>query len=395
MTSQELIGSSEKWSLSLLPCDTTLMPFWCPHRPSPGNVWGVARPESSLATAMATLPAAGLDADDDVLRDQARGFVRDARAASTLRAYRSDWADFLTWCDARGSQSLPAEAETVALYLTHLATARARAVATIQRRLTAIAEYHRFSGYPTPTRDERVRLVLGGIRRRLGTAQHAKAPAVTEDVLAMLRGLPLSAAEVPAFTYRRGATLAQARPRVQVLLGLRDRALLLLGFAGAFRRSELVGLDVADVRFVRDGMVVSLRRSKTDQEGAGEQKAIAYGERPESCPVRALQAWLEAAAIASGPLFRRVTCWGRAGEQQLSAQVVALVVKQRALAAGLDPHAYAGHSLRAGLATAAARAGVEERDIMRQTGHRSERMVRKYIREGQLFRNNASSRVGL
>ncbi len=152
----------------------------------------------------------------------------------------------------------------------------------------------------------------------------------------MLAGLPLTAAEVPPFTYRRGATLTQARPRVQVLLGLRDRALLLLGFAGAFRRSELVGLDVADVRFVRDGMLVSLRRSKTDQEGAGEQKAIAYGERPESCPVRALQAWLQAAAIASGPLFRRVTCWGRAGEQQLSAQVVALVVKQRALAASLD-----------------------------------------------------------
>jgi integrase len=205
----------------------------------------------------------------------------------------------------------------------------------------------------------------------------------------------VAAADVPPFVYRRGHALAQARPRVQALLGLRNRALLLVGFGGAFRRSELVGLDAADVRFVREGLVLTLRRSKTDQEAAGELKAIPYGERLESCPVRALQAWLEAAGITSGALFRPVTCWGRVAERQLSDQVVALVVKQRAVALGLDPRAYAGHSLRAGLATAAARAGVEERDIMRQTGHRSERMVRKYIREGQLFRNNASGRVGL
>jgi integrase len=137
------------------------------------------------------------------------------------------------------------------------------------------------------------------------------------------------------------------------------------------------------MRAVREGLVLTLRRSKTDQEGAGTVKPIPYGERLESCPVRALQAWLEASAIAHGPMFRRVTCWGRIGDRRLSDQVVALVVKQRALAAGLDPRRYAGHSLRAGLATAAARAGVEERDIMRQTGHRSERMLRKYIREGQ------------
>ena len=149
------------------------------------------------------------------------------------------------------------------------------------------------------------------------------------------------------------------------------------------------------MRFAREGLVLTLRRSKTDQEGVGELKAIPYGEQPESCPVRALEAWLEASGISDGPIFRRVTCWGRAGDRRLSDQVVALVVKERALAAGLDPRRYAGHSLRAGLATAAARAGVEERDIMRQTGHRSERMVRKYIREGQLFRNNAAGRVGL
>jgi len=211
----------------------------------------------------------------------------------------------------------------------------------------------------------------------------------------MVAGLPLSAAEVPTFVYRRGATLAEARPRVEALAGLHDRALLLVGFGGAFRRSELVSLDVADLRFARGSLVLTLRRSKTGQEGVCELKAIPRGEQPESCPARTLEAWLEASAISDGPIFRRVTCWGRVGRRRLSDRVVALVVKQRAEVAGLDPRRYAGHSRRAGLATAAARVGVEERDIMRQTGHRSERMVRKYIHEGQLFRNNAAGRVGL
>ena len=179
------------------------------------------------------------------------------------------------------------------------------------------------------------------------------------------------------------------------LLGIRDRALLLVGFAGAFRRSELVGLDIADLDFNHDGLTVTLRRSKTDQEGEGRKVGLPYGSNPSTCPVRSLQAWIEASAIEAGPVFRSVNRHGRLQPDRLSDKAVALVVKRRAEAAGLDPSRYAGHSLRAGLATAAANAGVSERAIMAQTGHRSVQMVRRYIRDGSLFRENAAAKVGL
>jgi integrase len=178
------------------------------------------------------------------------------------------------------------------------------------------------------------------------------------------------------------------------LLGIRDRALLLVGFAGAFRRSELVGLDVADVEFKREGLVVTLERSKTDQEGAGRKIGIPYGSNPATCPVRALQAWLEASATTEGALFRTMNRHGHV-KDRLSGQGVAIVVKRCAEAAGLNPDDYAGHSLRSGLATSAAAAGVSERAIMNQTGHKSVNMVRRYIREGSLFRENAAAGVGL
>jgi integrase len=179
------------------------------------------------------------------------------------------------------------------------------------------------------------------------------------------------------------------------LIGVRDRALLLVGFAGAFRRSELVSLDVGDVEIRREGLLVTLRRSKTDQEAAGREVAIPYGSNPDTCPVRALEAWLEASGIADGPLWRAVDKGGRLQPGRLSDKAVALVVKKRAEAAGLDPDLYAGHSLRAGLATAAAAAGASERSIMEQTGHKSVQTVRRYIRRGTQFRDNAAGMVGL
>jgi len=179
------------------------------------------------------------------------------------------------------------------------------------------------------------------------------------------------------------------------LLGLRDRALLLLGFSGAFRRSELVALDVEDLEFTGDGLVVTQRRGKTDQEGVGRKIGIPFGGNPDTCPVRAVRKWLDAAAVMSGPVFRSVNRHGHVQPGRLSDKAVAIVVKRHAPAAGLDPLRYAGHSLRAGLATAAAAAGASERSIMNQTGHRSVPMVRKYIRDGQLFRENAAATVGL
>jgi integrase len=216
-----------------------------------------------------------------------------------------------------------------------------------------------------------VRNTMKGIRRTLGTAPVQKAPALTDDIRAMV-----------------GATDAG-------LIGVRDRALILLGFAGAFRRSELVGLDLEDCLFGKDGLTITLRRSKVDQEAVGRKIGIPYGSNPETCPVRNVQVWIEQTAITSGPLFRSLNRHGRVQALRLAGLDVARILKKLAERAGLDAAHYAGHSLRAGHATTAAIAGASERSIMNQTGHRSVQMVRRYIREGSLFRENSGGKLGL
>jgi integrase len=267
---------------------------------------------------------------------------------------------------------LPAAPGTVALYFSALAD-RGRAVATLARRLASIAKGHQAAGFESPAsmKHAAVAEVWQGIRRVKGTAQRAKAPAMTEEIRAMVNAAP------------------------DTLLGRRDRAILLVGFAGAFRRSELVALDREDVEFGRDGVVITLRRSKTDQEGHGRRVGIPYGSHAATCPVRALQSWLEAAPVTSGPIFRAINRHGQLRSSRLTAQSIALVVKRHAEATGLDPTKFAAHSLRAGLATAAAAGGASERSIMNQTGHRSTTMLRRYIRDGSLFRENAAARIGL
>lgn len=302
--------------------------------------------------------------------ERAKAYIEQSRASNTKRAYSSDWAHFSTWCEAHGLCPLPASNETVARYIA--AHADSHRVSTLQRRLAAISSAHRAAGYaPISTREEPLHSVWSGIRRAHGTAQQGKAPAIVDDIRAMVSVLP------------------------DTIIGIRDRALLLVGFAGAFRRSELVGLDVEDVEFRREGLVIHLRRSKTDQEGQGREVGIPYGSNPATCPVRALEAWLEASGITTGPLFRPITRYGVVQASRLSDKAVALVIKRCAERAGLDPSRYAGHSLRAGLATSAAMAGASERAIMQQTGHRSVTMVRRYIRQGSLFQENAAARVGL
>jgi site-specific recombinase XerD len=293
-----------------------------------------------------------------------------SKSAATIRAYAAGWRDFLAFCSGHGLQALPASDDTVAAYLAELADRGAKA-ATIARRLVVISQAHKAADLPSPTGSSLVRRVHAGIRRTLGTAQQGKAPAVVGDLKLMLEQLP------------------------NTRIGLRDRALLLLGFAGAFRRSELVGLDVTDLEFARAGLIVTLRRSKTDQEGKSRRLGIPFGSSDATCPVRSLQAWLEAARISEGPVFRSLDRFQRVQAARLSDKAVALIVKRRAKAVGLDPARYAGHSLRAGLATSAAAAGASERVIMSQTGHRSADMVRRYIREGSLFQSNPAAMVGL
>lgn len=301
--------------------------------------------------------------------EQARKYVVEAKAQNTRRAYATDWRMFVEWCVANDLQALPASPETVVLYVTILA--QSYKVSTIDRRLTAISQAHQAARLDPPTKNIAVATVMSGIRRTLGTAQDGKAPALVDDVRAMVAGLP------------------------NTRHGLQQRALLLLGFAGAFRRSELVALDVADFQFTRAGLVVTIRRSKTDQTGEGMQKGIPNGSTADTCPVRAVKAWLKAANISSGPVFRPVNRADEVQAARLADQAVARAVKRGAERAGLDPSLYAGHSLRAGLATSAAAAGVEERLIAKQTGHKSMTVLRRYIREGSLFNDNAAGKVGL
>jgi integrase len=264
---------------------------------------------------------------------------------------------------------LPALPETIAIYLTTLA--ESHKVSTLTRRISAISQAHQAAGFDSPTQAPVVRQLMKGIRRTLGTAQTGKSPVKVEHLRTITADLDPGRA-----------------------LDVRDRALMLVGFAGAFRRSELVGLNIEDSEFNEDGLVVHLRRSKTDPEGQGRKVGIPYGLAPATCPVRAVEAWIQLLQSAEGPLFRAVDRHGCVHPTRLTPQSVALVVKKLIAKAGI-PGDYAGHSLRAGLATAAAAAGVPERAIMGQTGHRSLATLRKYIREGSLFLENAAAKVGL
>ncbi len=301
------------------------------------------------------------------LEEQADRFASASRASATKRAYSSDWGAFTTWCAPFGFSSLPASPETVALYLAHLASIPLKP-STIGRALVAISQAHKLAGHPSPRDHARVVLIMGGIRRTLGTAPRQVHPMTADVLRRVMRALPETA------------------------IGVRDRAMLLVGFAAALRRSELVALDVSDVRLVDDGLEITVRRSKTDQEGAGRVVGVPFGSKA-ACPVRAFRAWLDRSAVVEGPVFRAVDRHGRIGEQRLSDRAVAIVVKRAADLVGLDAEDFAGHSLRAGLATSAARAGKGLDTIMRQTGHRSERVARGYIRHASLFDVNAAEGI--
>jgi integrase len=326
--------------------------------------------EEQSGEVVAVNPTKGADVVPSPSLERAREFARQSKAENTLRGYRGDWKDFCRWCGARELSPLPATPEAVAGYIAECAGHLK--VGSIQRRLNAIAEAHKAVGVDSPTSAGMVRNTIKGIRRTMGTAAVQKAAALTDDIKAMV-----------AMT--DGG-----------LIGARDRAMILLGFAGAFRRSELIGLDVADCDFGKDGLTITLRRSKTDQDGQGRKIGIPYGSIPDTCPVRTVQMWMEQAGITTtGPLFRSITRHGKLRPGRLAGIDVARVVKKLAVRAGLDAAKYAGHSLRAGHATSAAIAGATERSIMNQTGHRSVQMVRRYIRDGSLFRENSAGKLGL
>lgn len=288
------------------------------------------------------------------------------KAASTRKAYATDFRLFVAWCETKSTPSLPAAPEAVAAFLAAESSFGVRP-STLGRRLAAIRYAHKLAGLPSPTDAEAVKATFRGIRRTVGNARVRKAPAVAAKVCAMVAHAPDS------------------------LSGLRDRALLLLGFAGAFRRSELVSLNVADLAENETGLLVTIRKSKTDQEGEGETIAIARGDI--ACPVKAVRAWLDGAGINAGPIFRAVNKAGTVASNGLSAQSVADLVKAYAKRAGYDASTFSGHSLRSGFLTSAAGNGASIFKMMDVSRHKSVDTLRCYVRDAELFKDHAG--IGL
>lgn len=302
------------------------------------------------------------------LPDEIQRYLACAQAENTKRAYRSDWRAFNGWCVVRDYRSLPADPGTVALYISKLADDGFK-VSTIARRLVTIEQFHHNRELSSPVDTSLVQTVFKGIQRKIGTKPNSKRPILITDLQTILATLPNS------------------------LAGLRDKALLLVGFAGAFRRSELVSIDVEDLQTVPEGFVVLIRRSKTDPNREGRKVGIPYGSSEDTCPVTALETWLTIAGLATGPVFRPVDRYDHLRDRRLSDRAVARIIKRSVARAGLKKSQFSGHSLRAGFATSAAMANVPERLIMKQTGHKSTKMVRRYIRDGQLFQQNAAETV--
>ncbi|MFV8557495.1 site-specific integrase [Sulfitobacter sp. SBS6] len=284
-------------------------------------------------------------------------FVRESLSENTRQAYRSDLAHFIGWGGV-----LPASPELVAQYLAD--HAKLLAPASLARRIATLSKVHAANGWGNPCRAEIVRATMRGIKRVKGTAQDQAKPLLREDLFLVLDTLGDDTRSI------------------------RDRALLLIGWAGGFRSSELTGLDVTDVEKVREGLVLHLRRSKTDQTGQGRRLGIPLG-RTRHCPVAALTAWLDTAKQSNGKIFRPVDRHGNLKGNALRGDAVSTVLRGRLTAAGIDPIGYSGHSLRAGLATSAIKAGVPTYKVRAQTGHSSDAMLGRYVREAGLFDGNA------
>tara|TARA_B100001123_G_C15049557_1_gene923009 strand:+ start:36 stop:950 length:915 start_codon:yes stop_codon:yes gene_type:complete len=284
--------------------------------------------------------------------------LKSSKAANTLRAYKADYKDFALFCIKHGFKSMPSEAKVVSLYLTYLS--KKSKFSTLKRRLASISVVHKLSGHYIDTKHPMITENLMGIKRVKGTHQKAKKPILINDLKSIINIIDKDKNEK-----RR----------------IKNRTLILVGFAGGFRRSELVEILYEDIDFVTEGAKIFVRRSKTDQSGEGMTKGIPYFSNPEYCPIVSLKKWIEKSEIKSGKIF------------DISDKSVALIVKKYAGLAGLDSNKYSGHSLRSGFATSTAELGAEERSIMAMTGHKTTQMVRRYIQEANLFKNNALNKI--
>jgi site-specific recombinase XerD len=287
--------------------------------------------------------------------------LRNSKSTNTLRAYKSDYNDFSLFCSKNGFQAMPTEPKILSLYITHLASYSK--FSTLKRRLASISIIHKTKGHYIDTKHPIIVENLMGIKRTNGSNQKGKKPLLINDLKLLIQAIDDS--------------------REKNIRKIRDKALVLIGFSGGFRRSELVDIEYEDIEFVEEGVKIFVKRSKTDQSGEGMTKAIPYFDNINFCPVKALNKWIVEAELKDGKIFN------------ISDKNVALIIKKYANYAGLDAHRYAGHSLRSGFATSTAESGAEERNIMAMTGHKSTEMVRRYIKEANLFKNNALNKIKL
>ena len=285
--------------------------------------------------------------------------LRNSKSTNTLRAYKSDYNDFSLFCSKNGFQVMPTQPKILALYITHLSSYSK--YSTLKRRLASISILHKNKGHYIDIKHPIIMENLMGIKRRNGSHQNGKKPIIISDLKALIEAIHQS--------------------KEKDNRKIRDKALILIGFSGGFRRSELVDIEYQDLDFVGEGVKIFVKKSKTDQSGEGMTKAIPYFDNEKFCPVKALKKWIEILDLKNGKIFN------------ISDKNVALIIKKYANFAGLESYKYAGHSLRSGFATSAAESGAEERNIMAMTGHKSTEMVRRYIKEANLFKNNALNKI--
>ena len=310
--------------------------------------------------------------DIKALQEETLLNLQNSKANNTVRAYKSDFIDFGLFCAKNGFKSLPSEPKIVSLYLTHLSTKGSK-ISTLKRRLVSIGVIHRLKGHYLDMKHPSIIENIMGIKRRKGSSQKGKKPILISTLKKIINVID--------------------EQNKEEIKKFRDRTIILIGFSGGFRRNEIVTLDHDDLDFVPEGVRINLRRSKTDQFGEGFTKALPYFDNSKYCPVVSLKKWMEISKIGSGPVFRRFSKGSKLSENRLTDQTVALLIKQYLQLTGIDSKNYSGHSLRSGFATSAAESGAEERSIMAMTGHKSTEMVRRYIKEANLFKNNALNKI--
>ena len=310
--------------------------------------------------------------DIKALQEETLKNLQNSKAANTVRAYKSDFEDFGLFCVKNGFQNLPSEPNVVSLYLTHLSTKDAK-ISTIKRRLVSIGVIHKMKGHYLDTKHPVIVENLMGIKRRKGTIQKGKKPLLINDLKQIINVIN--------------------KEKEPDLKKLRNKAILLIGFSGGFRRNEIVSLDLEDIEFVFEGVKIRVKKSKTDQFGQGMIKGIPHFENSIYCPVTTLRRWLNTSKIKDGPIFVKFSKGSKITKRRLTDQSIALIIKDYLIKAGIDSRNYSGHSLRSGFATSAAESGAEERSIMAMTGHKTTQMVRRYIQEANLFKNNALNKI--